>query len=88
LAAAIDRRGVEREPLETLVDARYRELVASPMDGKDALTWARDTGRLVGRPLDLLDQRQEESNETGSLWQPRPREAGLIDSEGKLRPTA
>jgi len=48
LAAAIDRRGVEREPLETLVDARYRELVASPMDGKDALTWARDTGGWSG----------------------------------------
>ena len=47
LAAAVRRRGLARGPLETLVEARYRELGAGPMDEKDALAWARDTGGLA-----------------------------------------
>ena len=44
LAEAVRRRGLTRPPLEAMIDARYRELDASPMDAKEALAWARDTG--------------------------------------------
>ncbi len=50
LAAAIARRGLPREPLEAMIDARYRELDATPMEAKEALAWARDTG---GRAAEL-----------------------------------
>ena len=47
LADVIRRRGLARDPLESLIDGRYRELDALPMDEKDALAWARDTGGLA-----------------------------------------
>jgi phytoene synthase len=50
LAAAIRRHGLPREPLEAMIDARYRELDPSPMDEAEALDWARDTG---GRTAEL-----------------------------------
>jgi phytoene synthase len=50
LAAAIERRGLPREPLEAMIDARYRELDATPMKPNEALEWARDTG---GRAAEL-----------------------------------
>lgn len=47
LAQAVRRRNLTRAPLETMIDARYRELDAVPMDAKEALAWARDTGGVV-----------------------------------------
>lgn len=47
LARAVARRGLERAPLEAMIEARYRELDPAPMDEKDALAWARDTGGLA-----------------------------------------
>jgi phytoene synthase len=44
LADAVRRRGLPREPLEAMVDARYRELDPAPMSEAEALDWARDTG--------------------------------------------
>lgn len=44
LADAIRRRGMSREPLEEMIDARYRELDPAPMNLEDAVGWARDTG--------------------------------------------
>lgn len=56
LAAAIGSHGLPREPLEAMIDARYRELSAEPMNLADALEWAADTGGaaalLVARILD------------------------------------
>jgi phytoene synthase len=43
LAAAIARHALAREPLEAMIDARYRELDATPMRAQEALAWARDT---------------------------------------------
>src|SRR5690606_10373866 len=43
LAAAVQRHHLAREILETMIDARYRELDASPMTETEALDWARDT---------------------------------------------
>jgi phytoene synthase len=47
LAAMAGRRGLSREPLEAMIDARYRELDAAPMNETEALDWARDTGGLA-----------------------------------------
>ena len=43
LAEAVRRHNLPREPLETMIDARYRELDATPMSGDEAGAWARDT---------------------------------------------
>ena len=56
LAAAIRRHGLAREPLEAMIDARYRELDPKPLELDEALEWARDTGGaaagIVARILD------------------------------------
>jgi len=56
LAAAVARRRLPREPLEAMIDARYRELSHEPMNLADALGWAADTGGsaavLAARVLD------------------------------------
>jgi phytoene synthase len=44
LAEVIRRHDLPRAPLEAMIDARYRELDAKPMDLAEALDWARDTG--------------------------------------------
>ena len=44
LARAIDSRGLPREPLEAMIDARYRELDPAPMNLADALEWATGAG--------------------------------------------
>lgn len=44
LTAAIARCNLPRGPLETMIDARYRELDPAPMNLADALEWARGTG--------------------------------------------
>jgi len=56
LADVIARRQLPREPLEAMIDARYRELDATPMTDAEALEWARGTAgeaaRVVARILD------------------------------------
>lgn len=46
LARIVATRGLSREPLETMIDARYRELDPTPMTEAELLDWARDTGGL------------------------------------------
>jgi phytoene synthase len=43
LAEAVRRRGLAREPLEAMIDARYRELDAEALSEAEALEWARET---------------------------------------------
>ena len=43
VAAVIARHNLPREPLETMIDARYRELDTAPMGDAEALDWARGT---------------------------------------------
>jgi len=50
LAEAVKRHRLPREPLEAMIDARYRELDATPLKPKEALAWSRDTG---GRAAEL-----------------------------------
>lgn len=47
LAVVITRHSLPREALETLVDARYRELDPKPMALTDALAWAAGTGGTI-----------------------------------------
>lgn len=71
LAEAIRRRGLSREALEGLIDARYRELDPEPFGEADALDWARGTGGAVAviaaRLLDA-DAAAEDARPAGSAW--------------------
>ncbi|MBL8556455.1 MAG: squalene/phytoene synthase family protein [Phenylobacterium sp.] len=56
LADVVKRHGLPREPLEAMIDARYRELDATPMSDEDAVAWARGTaGRAAEVAVRLLD---------------------------------
>jgi phytoene synthase len=56
LAGAVARRGLLREPLEAMIDARYRELDAEPLSEAEALQWAKDTaGRAAQVAVGVLD---------------------------------
>ena len=60
LADVVRRRGLARDLLETLIDARYRELDATPMSENEVLDWARDTGGVAARiAAQLLDQKSD-----------------------------
>ncbi|WP_293450833.1 squalene/phytoene synthase family protein [Phenylobacterium sp.] len=71
LAAAIERRGLPREPLEAMIDARYRELDATPMNETEALDWARDTGgRAAEAAARILDPaaKADLAHAPGAVW--------------------
>jgi phytoene synthase len=56
LAAAVGRRKLAREPLEAMIDARYRELDVEPLSVAEALEWARETaGRAAEAAVAVLD---------------------------------
>jgi phytoene synthase len=54
LAAAIGRHSLPREPLESMIDARYRELDPAPMNLADALEWARGSAGGAARAVALI----------------------------------
>lgn len=62
LAAAVARRGLPREPLEAMIDARLRELDSAPLPDEARLYWADQTGaaaaeacaRILGAPDPVL----------------------------------
>ncbi|HKR87208.1 MAG TPA: squalene/phytoene synthase family protein, partial [Phenylobacterium sp.] len=56
LAGAVVRRRLSREPLEAMIDARYRELDVEPLTEDEALAWARETaGRAAEAAVAVLD---------------------------------
>jgi phytoene synthase len=86
LAAAVERRGLKREPLETMIDARYRELDPAPMSEGEVLDWARDTGGAAAQlAAQVLDPATEAKMALagGSAWSLGKRLADNPD----LRPT-
>lgn len=86
LARAVERRGLGREALETMIDARYRELDPAPMSEGEVLDWARDTGGLAAQlAAQVLDPATEARMALagGSAWSLGRR---LADSP-ELRPT-
>jgi 15-cis-phytoene synthase len=86
LAGAVQRRGLPRDLLETMVDARYRELDPAPLREGELLDWARDTGGLSAQ---LAAQALDPATEArmalagGSAWALGKRLGDLPD----LRPT-
>ena len=71
LALAVRRRGLAREPLEAMIDARYRELDATPMTEGEVLDWARDTAGIAAQlAAQILDPTTESQLALagGSAW--------------------
>ncbi|HET6971980.1 MAG TPA: squalene/phytoene synthase family protein [Phenylobacterium sp.] len=70
LAAVIARRDLPREPLEALIDARYRELDPSPMTPDEAQAWARGLGRAAEAVVRILDPATDAAAavEAGAAW--------------------
>lgn len=71
LSAAITRRSLAREPLESMIDARLRELDAEPMTLDEALAWAGDTGgnaALVAARILDPDSDLEAARAGGQAW--------------------
>jgi phytoene synthase len=86
LARTVERRGLARADLETLIDARYRELDPEPMSEADILDWARDTGGMVAQlAAQVLDPKAEAKMALagGSAWALGKR----LASDPALRPT-
>lgn len=71
LAAVVARHNLPREPLEAMIDARYRELDATPMSEGEALDWARDTaGRAAELAVRILDPQAQAdlAQASGAAW--------------------
>lgn len=71
LAIAVEHHGLDRALLETLVDARYRELDKTPMDAAEALAWARETaGQAAVVAATILDPGAdaESARPAGAAW--------------------
>jgi phytoene synthase len=86
LAHAVNRQGLKREMLETMIDARYRELDPTPMTEAEVLDWARDTGGVSAQlAAQVLDPATEAKMALagGSAWALGKRLADNPD----LRPT-
>lgn len=86
LAQVVARRGLPREALETLIDARYRELDPAPMTEGDALDWARDTGGLAAQLAAMILDPAADAKMAlagGSAWSFGKR----LPQDPQLRPT-
>jgi phytoene synthase len=86
LLRAVERRGLKREALETMIDARYRELDPAPMAEAEALDWARDTGGLSAQlAVGVLDPASDAKMALagGSAWALGKR----LEETPELRPT-
>jgi phytoene synthase len=71
LADVVRRRGLSREPLEAMIDARYRELDAAPMSDAEALDWAGGTaGMAAATAAQILDAEgdPEAARAPGTVW--------------------
>ena len=71
LAGTIGRRGLAREALETMIDARYRELEPQPMSAEEALAWAKNSGGQAAQVVaGLLDPTTQAglSGSAGAAW--------------------
>jgi phytoene synthase len=71
LADVIQRHGLPREPLEAMIDARYRELDETPMTDAEAVEWAEGTGgRVAEAAARILDAAgpAERAVSAGAMW--------------------
>ena len=51
LAEVIQRHNLPREPLEAMIDGRYRELDATPLEKAEAVDWANGTAGSVAQAV-------------------------------------
>ena len=71
LARVIVRHDLPREGLETMIDARYRELDAEPMKLFEALNWAKDSGGVCAvLAAQVLDPKADagKAESGGTAW--------------------
>lgn len=71
LAGMIGRRGLPREPLEAMIDARYRQLDPEPLDGPEAVLLARQTAGAAARLAAMVLSSIEDGDRVeaaGALW--------------------
>ncbi len=86
LARAVEHNALPRDLLETMIDARYRELDATPMSEAEVLDWARDTGGLAAQlAAQILDPATDAKMALagGSAWALGKR----LPEHPELRPT-
>ncbi|MFL5298303.1 MAG: squalene/phytoene synthase family protein [Phenylobacterium sp.] len=86
LAATVERHALSRGSLETMIDARYRELDPAPMSEAELLDWARDTGGLAAQlAAQVLDPQTDPKMALagGSAWSLGKR----LEANPDLRPT-
>lgn len=71
LAKVVARHGLPREPLEAMIDGRYRELDREPMSPDEAIAWAAATaGETAALAARLLDPVQDSGaiRAAGQAW--------------------
>ncbi|MFN3522253.1 MAG: squalene/phytoene synthase family protein [Phenylobacterium sp.] len=71
LAAAVRAHDLARARLETMIDARYRELDPAAMNAEEALSWARDSAGAAARlAAGLLDPNGDTAaaGDAGAAW--------------------
>ena len=69
LAEAVKRHDLPREPLEAMIDARYRELDAEPMTKDEAVAWAHATaGSAALAGLEVMAPKFVEYSATATGW--------------------
>ncbi|MFC3080299.1 squalene/phytoene synthase family protein [Phenylobacterium terrae] len=71
LAAVVRRHDLPREPLEAMIDGRYRELDRAPMSRDEAIGWADATaGQAAAAAARLLDPGQDAAaaRAAGQAW--------------------
>ena len=87
LAGVIERRALSRQPLEAMIDARYRELDAAPMTSAEALEWARGTaGQAAEVAAAILDEAAAPGRAlaAGAVWALSKRDLPLDPAEAEL----
>jgi phytoene synthase len=71
LADVVRRRGLSRDLLEAMIDARYRELDPAPMGENEILDWGRDTAGVAAQlAVQVLDPKVDArlALAGGSAW--------------------
>jgi phytoene synthase len=81
LADVVKRHRLPRELLEAMIDARYRELDATPMSDEEAVVWAQSTsGRAAEVVARILDPAGDpgRASSGGAVWALGRREPALV----------
>jgi phytoene synthase len=89
LAGVVGRHGLPREPLDSMIDARYRELDAGPMTAEEATDWARGSaGAAASLAARILDPRSDPSQvaSAGAAWALALRMGADAEQRARLAP--